>query len=239
MATASKIRSCIKMKIKDLYKVDVTDSCSFPEAEKSWKSMKKNIVKEKRGEVDHHPEIDPDTLLKFYKLASNIKVAVEGRGTPEYWNLLKEVPVHLHVKMNYIIQYVAMMILESYEVRRGVENMENLLVSDFKVFDDPLYKFKYVRKVISEPEKQNQMGTNSQCAGVIPFIKLAGAINPGEFFQWYMGLLPTEAHKTKGQNYLFPKPYSPSKKFDIHNPKQCLFETNKKGGSHAVKIYSC
>jgi hypothetical protein len=231
MATACKIRSSIKMKIKVLYKKDVTDACLFPESEKAWKSLQKNIVKQKRGEVQHHREVAPATLIKIYELAKHIKAAIDARGTDEYSDLLKRVDVQHHMKMNYIVQYVAMLVLESYEVRRGCENMENLLVTDFKVFDDELYDFKYVRKVISEAEKQNPLGTNSQCAGVIPFIMLAGEFVPGEWFQWYMGLLPAEANKTHGKNFLFPKPKSYSLKFNIHEKDHCMFEANKKGES--------
>jgi hypothetical protein len=234
MATAMKIRSCIKVKVKALYQKDVTDTCLFPEAEKNWKALQKNIVKEKRGEVQHHSEIAPGTVIKIYDLARNIKAAINARGTEEYEGLLKLVDVKHHMRMNYIIQYVAMLVLESYEVRRGCENIENLLATDFQVFDDDIYEFKYVRKVISEAEKQNPMGSNSRCAGAIPFITLAGEFDPGEWFEWYTGLLPEAANKSHGKNFLFPKPKSYSLKFNIHDPSQCMFEANKKGESSVI-----
>ena len=59
--TASKMRSCIKNAIMDRYKVNITDKCLFPDAEKKWKAFSKEVVKNKRGDTEHHEEIDPET----------------------------------------------------------------------------------------------------------------------------------------------------------------------------------
>ena len=231
MGYALKIRSFIKTKIRSLFHVDVTDPCLFPESEKRWKAVLKNIVREKRGDVEHHKEVDPTTMLKIYKLAGHLKKAIEGRGSADYVNLLGKIDPTLHNSIHTLVQDIAMMILETYEVRRGRENMENLEVTDFQVFDDNIYEFRYIRKTISEPEKQNPLGTNPRCAGVIPFIEMANGFNPAEFFEFYMNLLPKEPNKSKNKVFLFPMARKPSNKFSIHNPAHKLYEANMKGGT--------
>ena len=116
-----------------------------------------------------------------------------------------------------------------YEVRRGGENLDTLEASDFKVFDDTLYDFKYVRKTVSEKEKAAPLGSNSMCHGVIPFLDLADGFNPGEYFDWYLTLLPKEPNKKDNKRYLFPKPRQVSNKFNPHDAEARLFEPNMKG----------
>ena len=40
-----------------------------------------------------------------------------------------------------------------FEVRRGGENMDNLVADDFKIFGNEVLEFKYIRKCVSEKEK--------------------------------------------------------------------------------------
>ena len=107
--------------------------------------------------------------------------------------------------------------------------MEFLEADHFQVFDDRLYDFKYIRKCVSEAEKNAPQGSNSKCHGVIPFIDLAEGFNPGSLFQFYLSTLPEEKHRKDQKKYLFPKPRKPSKKFNPHNPNERLFEINQKG----------
>ena len=93
------------------------------------------------------------------------------------------------------------------------------------------------RKVRSEHEKNNPGGTNKQCCGVIPFLDL-GHFNPGEFFEWYLSLIPDDRMVDKvlvKDGYLFPKPKSASKTFNIFSPETKLFEPNRKVGVHTLE----
>ena len=99
-----------------------------------------------------------------------------------------------------------MVILVMFEVRRGNEGMEFLEVKHFKVFEDSVWDFKYMRKVVSEVEKNNQLGSNSQCHGVIPDMLMDmlidGVLNPLSYMQTYLreGVKKTlpEAQRTQG-----------------------------------------
>lgn len=232
--TASKMRSCIKTAIMDRYKVNITDKCLFPEAEKKWKAFSKEVVKNKRGDTEHHEEIDPETLLQIYSLLSNVKNAIQARGTSEYQAKLAKIPVESQSQLNKLAQWGAILILMSYEVRRGGEGYKELEVKDFQIFDDGQYDFKYIRKTFGEAEKNNPLGSNKECHGVIPYMELAAGFNPGEYFEWYISLLPTELHKNAKKVFLFPKPKSTTKKWSVHTVGVCMFEQNMKGEPTAV-----
>ena len=63
----------------------------------------------------------------------------------------------------------------------------------------------YIRKVYSEAEKNNPMGSNTQCAGVIPDMDMQGSgFNPFSYFKTYNSLLPTEPHSKYQKYFLFP-----------------------------------
>ena len=47
-----------------------------------------------------------------------------------------------------------------FEIRRGCERMDELLVSDFEMVYDPIYKFECYRKKLSEKDKNHRVGTN-------------------------------------------------------------------------------
>lgn len=47
-----------------------------------------------------------------------------------------------------------------FEIRRGVEKIHELLVSDFERVWDPIYKFECWRKKLSEKDKNHKKGTN-------------------------------------------------------------------------------
>ena len=233
--TAAKMRSCIKTAIMDRYKVNIVDKCLFPEAEKKWKAFSKELVKNKRGDTEHHEEVDPETLLQIYTLLSNVKNAIQARGTSEYQAMLAKIPVESQSQLNKLAQWGAILILMSYEVRRGGEGYEELEVNDFKIFDDGQYEFKYIRKTFGEAEKNNPLGSNKECHGVIPFMELAAGFNPGEFFEWYLTLLPTELHMNAKKIFLFPKPKKASKKWSCHITGTCMFEQNMKGEKIALQ----
>ena len=61
-AYAEKIKSNIKNKIIEEYKVDITDTILFPNLPNKWKAFVAELVKKKRAEVDHHEEVDPVTM---------------------------------------------------------------------------------------------------------------------------------------------------------------------------------
>ena len=226
---AEKIRSNIKIAIKKQFKIDITDKALFPEAAKNWKSFCEKLVKEGRSETEHHPEVDPVTLEIINSLGMAAKEALEARGTDEYEEKLSKIPLGLRNRLHFIIQWIAMLQLVLFECRRGGENIDQLKKSDFVIFEDPVKKFKYIKHVKTELDKNHKEGTNSSIYGCIPFLNFAN-LNPGEFFSFYLDLLPDESTKEGVQGgYLFPTPRRQSAKFDPHNPETPLYEANQKG----------
>ena len=228
---AEKIRSNIKMSILADFKIDITDKGLFPESDKNWKSFCERLVKEGRAETTHHPEVDPETMEAINDLGIAIMEAIKARGTEEYESKLAKIPLELRNKLNYALQWIAMITLILFECRRGAENMDELLKNDFVVFEDQLKKFKYIKHTKGEQDKNHPQGTNSSIYGCIPFLDFASNFNPGVLFEFYMSLLPDQATKDGCQGgFLFPKPRLPSKKFNPHDPTEfCLYEPNMKG----------
>ena len=225
--TAMAIRSRLKQEIQDRYQVDICDPCYFPEAVKKWKALMNTIVAAGRYETTHHAEVKPATMLAIYQLLGAVVKALKARGTPEYKDLLDKIPVDLQGKQNRVMQWGAMLVIMMFEVRRGQEGIEYLTIDNFQVFEDDVYEFKYIRKVYAEPEKNNQMGSNTGCHGVIPDIQFTNDFNPFVLFYNYLGLLPEEPNKD-GKRYLFPSSRRPSAKFDPHNPDHRMYDINSK-----------
>ena len=227
--TIAAYKSGIRMEVKEQHKVDIFDTCLFPEHDKLWRSVDKMLANNGRSETKHHDEVDPETMRKIYNLLSLLQNLMESRGTPEYEKKLAELPAEHHGDIHKLLQWGAMFILNMFEVRRGSEGMETLEVQHFKVFKDSVWDFQYMRKVVSEVEKNQQMGSNSQCHGVIPDMLIDDVLNPFIYMQTYLGLLPTEAHREKGKNFLFPMcRTSKQAKFNVHDPNEKLYEQNKK-----------
>ena len=229
---AEKVRSSVKCSIQSLYRVDITDPCLFPQAAKRWKAFMAELVDKNRAETKHHEEVDPVTVKKIYDLLGNVKIAAEARGREDFDDKLEKVPWKLRNKLHYVLQWGAELVLEMYEVRRGGENMENLKKKYFQIIEDNIYDFKYIRKVVSEKEKNAAGGSNSACHGVIPFLDMSSGYNPGEYMEFYMSLLPDESTKEGLEGgFLFPKPRQPSRKFNMQDPDQKMYEPNQKGNN--------
>ena len=230
--TAEAVRSRLKVEITELHHVDIFDPCLFPEAQKKWKAFITMIAKAGRNETTHHEEVNPETMLAIYNLLAAVVEVVKARGSPTYEQMLAKIPARLQHRLHALLQLGAMFVLQMFEVRRGAENMENLMADNFKEFSDNLFDFKYVRKTVPEQEKNNPMGTNSKCHGVIPDLVIADVFNPFTLFTLYTSLLP--GPNKKGERFLFPKPRGSSKVFNPHNPEARLYEINQKGGIASV-----
>ena len=72
---------------------------------------------------------------------------MESRGSGDYEEKLKKIPARYHDRVHCLVQWGAELILMMYEVRRGVENLDVLEATQFKVFEDDLYDFKYIRSI--------------------------------------------------------------------------------------------
>ena len=128
--------------------------------------------------------------------------------------------------------------LITYEARRGRENLEELKKQDFKVFEDPVMKFKHIKHCKSEKDKNHREGTNSKNYGVIPFITFSDGFNPGVLFEFYLESIPDEKDGCKVEGgYLFPRPRQASRKFDINDPSQAMYEPNMKGNFFNSPVY--
>ena len=116
---AEKIKSNIKIKIIEEYKVDITDPILFPNLPNKWKVFVAELVKKKRAEVDHHEEVDPVTMEAIFMMLANVKEAIESRGKNDYEDILRRIPAEYHDKLNYLLMWGAQLILTLYKVRRG------------------------------------------------------------------------------------------------------------------------
>ena len=192
---AERIRSNLKMTILNEFKFDITDKGLFPQSARHWKSFLEQLVKEGRSETLHHPEVDPHTMEAINNLAVCVKEALESRGSEGYEEKLSKVPLSLRNKMNYVIQWVAMLQLVLFECRRGGENIDELKKSDFVVYEDAVKKFKYIKHMKSEKDKNHSEGTNSSVYGCIPCLNFSGRFNPGEFFEFYLQFVPDQCSR--------------------------------------------
>ena len=226
------------MEIKERHQVDVDDICLFPNHDKLWKSIGKMLVNQGRNTTEHHEEVHPETMLKIYQLLALLVKVVKARGTAEYKDLLAQLPAELHGSYHNTFQWGAMFILIMFEVRRGKEGMEFLQVGHFQEFSDEIWDFKYIRKIVSESEKNNPLGSNTLCHGVIPDMNLPSGFNPFQYFKTYLSHLPTEPHKDYQKIFLFPMGRrQQSNKFCLHDPDQPLYEQNKKSKTYVLKFY--
>ena len=221
-------KSGIKMEIIERHQLDIFDTCVFPSHDKLWRSVDKMLVKVGRSTTTHHEEVRPETMMKIYELLALLVKVVKARGTDGYDALLAKLPVELHCNYHNLFQWGAMFILNMFEVRRGEEGMAFLEVAHFHEFTDEVWDFKYIRKIVSEAEKNNPMGSNTLCHGVIPDMEFPSGFNPLEYFKTYLSLLPTEPHKAHHKIFLFPMGRQLSKKFNVHDPEQPWYEQNKK-----------
>ena len=227
--TAESARSRLKAELMTKFKVDISDPIMFPDMEKKWKAMVTTIVAAGRNETEHHEEVNPETMLAIYMLLGTVVAVLKVRGRPDYQKLLATVPVDLQGKLHLILQWGAIFVLVMFEVRRGVENLDNLESPDFVEFKDKLWKFQYIKKVVSEAEKNNQGGSNTKCHGVIPDLLVTDNFNLFELFQLYKSLIPVVPNKKTNKIYLFPKPRLASRKFNPHDLEAVLYKSNQKG----------
>ena len=166
----------------------------------------------------------------IFELLADVEEVIMKRGQADYDTYLAKIPLTYRNKVNYLLQWGAVFCDLLFEVRRGGENMDSMKKSDFAVVEDPVKNFKFVKHIRSEKDKNHEEGTVSALNGCIPFITF-GRFNPGRFFELYLNSLPDEATKEGAKGgFLFMKPKSSSKKFNIHNEKEkILFESNQKG----------
>ena len=238
---ASKLRTSIKMQIIDDHHFDITDQVLFPKYQKRWKSFLNKLVEEGRGDTTHKEEVPADTLEKIYRLLWDVKTALENRGEEDYEEkYLSKIPAVYHTMLHKLLQWGAGMLLNFYEVRRGVENLDELLADSFKEFEDENFLFKYIKKITSEMDKNHPQGTNVRCNGVIPCMLIDGFFNPMEYFRFYLDFLPRAATKDdmKG-GWLFPRPRKHGAgSLNIHAKEEnSLYEPNMKGKfSYLVNI---
>ena len=235
---AENIRSHIKNFIIKEHRIDIFNPENFPRAEADWKKYAKKLAQEGKSITEHKEEVPPDTMNKIYQLLSNTMDALQHRSSSDYEaKYLSKIPAELHNKLHTIMLYGAAVILVFYEVRRAKEGLEDLKLIDFKAVEDETFEFRFVKKFRSEADKNHaSKGTNVACSGVIPFLDIllddgVTMFNPGEFFLFYMSLVPSKASmEGKEGGFLFHRPKKISKTFNIHDPNNmAMFEANMKG----------
>ena len=229
---ANKMRSALKCQILEDFKVDVFDVKLFPNHKKQWMSFVHALANEGLAETEHFEEVDPVTMEAIMELVNNVYEALAARGSTDYLSKLRKVPLKIQPKMHAWLQRGAHFIHNLFEVRRGGENSRQLRKTDFSIIEDPVKKFKYVKHVRSEKDKNHKTGTQSSLHGSIPFIDFP-LMNPGEIFAFYLSLLPGEPTLEKVKEdgaggFLYPRPRWGGT-FDIHNPTEKLYNENMPG----------
>lgn len=227
--TAQAVRSRLKSELIAQYKIDITDNLKFPDNEKKWKALVMEIVAAGRNETTHHEEVFPETMLAIYQLLGKVVAVLMARGTPDYQRLLATIPGDVQGRLHVVLQWGAIFVLQMFQVRRGVENLEFLEAPDFKEISDKLWDFQYIKNTKLEAEKNNPGGNNTRCHGVFPDLLISDNFNPIKLFQLYKSLIPVVPNKKTGKIYLFPKPRLASKKFSPHDAAAPLYESNQKG----------
>ena len=217
-------KSGIKMEIKERHQLDIFDTCVFPSHDKLWRSVDKMLVKVGRSTTTHHEEVRPETMMKIYELLALLVKVLKAGGTDRYDALLAKLPVELHCSYHNLFQWGAIFILNMFEVRRGEEGMTFLEVAHFHEFTDEVWDFKYIRKMCQRRKKTTPWAP-TLCHGVIPDMEFPSGFNPLEYFKTCLSLLPTEPHK---QHHKILMGRQLSKKFNVHDPEQPLYEQNKK-----------
>ena len=217
-------KSGIKMEIKERHQLDIFDTCVFPSHDKLSRSVDKMLVKVGRSTTTHHEEVRPETMMKIYELLALLVKVLKAGGTDRYDALLAKLHVELHCSYHNLFQWGAIFILNMFEVRRGEEGMTFLEVAHFHEFTDEVWDFKYIRKMCQRRKKTTPWAP-TLCHGVIPDMEFPSGFNPLEYFKTYLSLLPTEPHK---QHHKILMGRQLSKKFNVHDPEQPLYEQNKK-----------
>ena len=235
---ADRIKSNIKTAVLESCGIDLTDAGKFPNHSKKWKAYIAKLVDEGRSETEHHPEVDPNTMESIYELLINVKEALESRGQDCFDEKLSKVPLKHHNRLHYILQWGAQLLLILFEARRGSENLEFLKKEDMAIIEDPIKKFKFIRHIKTEADKNHTFGTDSRNYGCIPFMQFTDRFNPGEYFEFYLSLLPDETGI-----YLFPKPRQINRRWNILDNTYCMYEAKMKGivplSSELNKISVC
>ena len=219
------------------HSIDIFNPEKFPRAEADWKRYVKKLAQEGKSITEHKEEVPPDTMNKIYQLLSDTMNALKHRSSSDYEaKYLSKIPAELHNKLHQIMLYGGAVVLVFYEVRRGKEGLEDLKLVDFKAVEEKTFEFRFVKKFRSEADKNHgSKGTNVACSGVIPFLDIllddgVTIFNPGEFFVFYMSLVPSEASmEGKEGVFLFLRPRKISKTCNIHNPNVVMYEANMKG----------
>ena len=78
----------------------------------------------------------------------------------------------------------------------------------------------------------SQKGTNLASTGVIPYVIVeanGNIFNPGEFFSFYLSLLLKNSTLEGKGGWLFPRPITITKVFNVHKEGEIIFEPNQKG----------
>ena len=167
----------------------------------------------------------------IFELLMDTAAALRARGSKNYDAMLVKIHVEWRHKLNYLLQYGAAISVILFGARRGGENMRELKKADFLEFEDPIKKFKYIKEVISEKDKNHKYGTSAALNGVIPFVDFSNPSsknkwNPGKFFSMYLDYLPDG-----GNGLLFPQPKPPSNVFKIHSAETViLYQAKMPGG---------
>ena len=235
---AENIRSNIKQMILSDFNIDISNLENFPDSEKNWRKYTIKLTEEGKAFTKHKDEIPPKTLDKIYMILVAVQAALENRNSDKYVvDYLSKIPAELHNKLHRIMMNGATFLVIFYEVRRGLEGLENMKQVDFRLVEDETFEFKYYKKFRSEQDKTHQnVGTNVACSGVIPFLNIllddgTTRFNPGEFFHFYLSLLPPEATMDGGKGgFLFQRPKILCRKFNLHDPMMTtVYEANSIG----------
>ena len=134
-------------------------------------------MEEGRSETEHHEEVDPVSIFHIYDLLFNVMEALKSCGTSSCDEMFGKVPVRLHNKMHYIMQWGAQLMFILFETRRWGKNLETMIKSDMAVLED-IRNFKFIRHVRTAADKKQAFGSNTNNHRGIPFVHFTDTFNP-------------------------------------------------------------
>ena len=217
------IKSSIKCVIQNesQSRLDISSQVQFSELHQVFKGFYKMLKQDGKADTSHHGEIPAHSLQQIQALFKGVYDTMIARGTPEYEEKLSTLPAEYHKNFHYLLQYAAVYIVITYDVRRGREGIADIKVDAFASADQEGLKFFHKSK--GEASKNHARDDeNLENGGIIPFLN-DQHFNPGAIFEYYLTMLPKDCP------YLFPRPRRQSKSFDISNPSAVLFENTKIG----------
>ena len=233
--TIETIKSFIKMKILEIYKVDITNPGFFPNHRSWWLNYKRVLKNEGKLTVNHHKPLSATTLDSFQDLIVLLFDISDSRNKNNYDELVSKLPVEFHGSWNKLLGHSIQFMIQLFFCMRGCEVLDQIKVSSLVKRESEDLEYAYFELVERPSDKNHKDDLEKDgSGGSIPFLEVTPGFNPGLMLEKYLALRPTDALP-----YLLLHAKNFKKKpQELRNPFTQLFEPNRKIGKNYVQIMS-